>query len=202
VHLDFISTHLFAGSQGKLPELRAMLTPHFVVTSSLLGGENIGHGGFDAVVIAADLRTVENISALKKIFPKFKNTLKRIFVIDQKSRLLVFQAYALGATHLLTDPVTQQRLLPTLADRDESGIAPEEASAGTQQVASCGATALAPMSPAVLCGKPIDIADAKHASRRCLAIGPMKLFATCAESWMRRSSLPLRTLHRAVEYRS
>lgn len=79
-----------------------MLAPHFTVTSSLLGGEDIGHGGFDAVVIAADLKAVENISALKEVFPKFKNARQRVFVINQKECLLVFQAYALGATHVLT----------------------------------------------------------------------------------------------------
>jgi len=159
-----MSVRLVAYTQGKLLELRAMLAPHFAVTSSLLGDEDIGHGGFDAVVIAADLKAVENIAALKEIFPKFENARKRIFVIDQKARLLVFQAYALGATHVLTYPVTQQKLLATLSDGDKSGIALEEASRGTRQAASCGATALASMFSAVLGGKPIDIADAKHAA--------------------------------------
>src|ERR1700687_4544870 len=161
-----MSVHLVADSQGKLSELRPMLAPHFTVTSSLLGGEDIRHGGFDGVVIAADLKAVESISALKEVFSKFKNARKRIFVIDQKARLLVFQAYALGATHVLTYPVTQQELLVTLADGDKSGIASGEASAGTQQAASCGATALASMFSAVLGGKPIDIAGAKHAASK------------------------------------
>jgi putative nucleotidyltransferase with HDIG domain len=159
-----MSVHLVADSQGKLSELRPMLAPHFTVTSSLLGGEDIGHGGFDAVVIAADLKAVENISALKESFPKLKNARKRIFVIDQKSHLLVFQAYALGATHVLTYPETQQKLLTTVSDGNNSSIAPEEASRGTQQAASCGATALASMFSAVLGGKPIDISDAKRAA--------------------------------------
>ena len=164
MHSDFVSVHLVTDSPGKLSELRAMLAPQFTVTSSLLGDADIGRGGFDAVVIAADLRTVGNISALKEIFPKFKNARKRIFVIDQKERLLVFQAYALGATHVLTHPVTQQKLLATLSDGNNSSIAPEETSRGAQQAASCGATALASMFSAVLSGKPIDIADAKHAA--------------------------------------
>jgi putative nucleotidyltransferase with HDIG domain len=159
-----MSVHLVADSQGKLSELRAMLAPHFAVTSSLLDDEDIGHGSFDAVVIAADLKAVENISAIKEVFPKFENARNRIFVIDQKARLLVFQAYALGATHVLAYPVTEQKLLATLSGGNNFRIVPEGASRGTQQAASCGATALRSMFSAVQGGKPIDIADAKHAA--------------------------------------
>jgi putative nucleotidyltransferase with HDIG domain len=143
-----------------------MLTPHFVVTLSLLGGEDVGHAGFDAVVIAADLKAVENISALKDICPKFKNVRKRVFIIDQKARLLIFQAHALGATHVLIHPVTEQKLLATLGAGAKSDVACEGASAGTQQAASCGATALALIFSDVLGGKPIDIATAKHAASK------------------------------------
>src|ERR1700694_6225830 len=120
-----MSVHLVADSQGKLSELRPRLAPHFTVTSSLLGGEDIRHGGFDGVVIAADLKAVESISALKEVFSKFKNARKRIFVIDQKARLLVFQAYALGATHVLAYPLTKQKLLATLSGGNNFSIVPE-----------------------------------------------------------------------------
>jgi putative nucleotidyltransferase with HDIG domain len=165
VNSDFMSIHLVADSQGKLKELRAMLVPHFVVTLSLLGGEDVGHGGFDAVLIAADLKAVENVSALKNICPKFKNVRKRVFIIEQKARLLIFQAHALGATHVLIYPVSERELLATLSDA-KPDVACEGASARTLQAASCGATALASMFSDVLGGKPIDIANAKQAASK------------------------------------
>jgi hypothetical protein len=55
-----MSVHLVAYTQGKLSELRAMLAPHSALTSSLPGDEDIGHGGFDAVVIVADLKAAES----------------------------------------------------------------------------------------------------------------------------------------------
>ena len=113
-----MSVHLVADNAGKIAELRAMLAPYYAVTSSLLDGENIGHGEFDAVAIAADLKAVENISALKEIFPKFRSARKRIFIIDQTARLLVCQAYALGATHVLSHSASQPNLLAILADSD------------------------------------------------------------------------------------
>jgi putative nucleotidyltransferase with HDIG domain len=157
-----MSVHLVADNAGKIAELRAVLAPHYAVTSSLLGDENIGHGEFDAIVIAADLKAVEIIVALKESFPKFKNSRKRIFIIDQKARLFVFQAYALGATHVLPRSASMLNLLATLADGDNASIAQGETSGGTQQAASCGATTLSSMFSAVISGKPVDIADAKH----------------------------------------
>ena len=159
-----MSVHLVADSQGKLSELRAMLAPHFTVTSSLLGDEDIGHSSFDAVLIAVDLKAVENISALKEIFPKFKTARKKIFVVDQKARLLVFQAFALGATRVIPHPRIAENLLTALADCDKSAVTSGEAAIGAQQAASAGAIELSSMFSAVMSGKPIDVAGAKHAA--------------------------------------
>jgi putative nucleotidyltransferase with HDIG domain len=161
-----MSVHVIADSHGKIAELRAVLAPHYAVTTSLLGNGNIDHGEPQAVVIATDLKLVENIAALKQVFLKFKNTPKKIFVIDQKARLIVFQAYALGATHVLPHTVNQQELLATLTDSDKPGMTSGEAAGGARMTASGGAAAISSMFSDVLGGKPIDIAGAKHAASK------------------------------------
>jgi putative nucleotidyltransferase with HDIG domain len=159
-----MSVHLVADSLGKIAELRAMLAPHYAVTSTLLG--NPINGELGSVVVAADLKIVENIAALKEIFPKFKNAGRKVFVVDQKERLLVFQAYALGATRVISHPLTPQDLLTALAIRDKSGVTSGEAASGAQKAASEGAIEISAMFSAVMNGQPIDVAGAKHAASK------------------------------------
>ena len=78
-----------------------MLEQQYTVTSELLSGASIRCGESDAVVVTADLRALENISALKEAFGRLSHVRKRIFLIDQKARLFIFQAIALGATRVL-----------------------------------------------------------------------------------------------------
>jgi DNA-binding NarL/FixJ family response regulator len=134
-----MSICLIADSQDRIVELRAMLAPQYTVTSALLDNATLVTRDFDSVVIAADLKMVENIAALKEISQKFKHTRKRILVVDQKARLLVFQAYALGATRVIPHPPTPQDLLMALADCEDPDVASSEAANGAQQAASAGA---------------------------------------------------------------
>jgi len=85
-----------------------MLEQKYVITSEMLNGASIRRNDLASIVVAADLTVVENIAALKAISGKLARVAKRIFLIDGKERLFVVHAYALGATHVLTDPVSQQ----------------------------------------------------------------------------------------------
>lgn len=155
--------HVVADTVRKLSDLRATLEQRYDVTSELLGGTGCQGGDFEAVVVTADLRIVENIAALKEAFGKLTHARKRIFLIDQKARLYTAQAYALGATHVLANPVSQARLLAELADRNHPETGSNEALPGPRQAATSGAAAIASMFSAMLAGKPIDIERAKGA---------------------------------------
>ena len=161
-----MTVHIVADSDVKLSALRAMLQNHHVVTSELLGGAGRPCSKSDAVVVTADLRVVENIAALKEMFGKFTDIPKRIFLIDQKARLFTVQAYALGATQVLVNPVDPVDLLAQLADSHRGENAPDDALHGAGATAAAGAIAIGSMFSAVLSGKPIDIRGAKGAGRR------------------------------------
>lgn len=158
--------HVVADTVRKLSDLRATLEQQYAVTSELLGGASSQCSDSDAVVATADLRVVENIAALKETFGKLAHARKRIFLVDQKARLYTAQAYALGATHVLTSPVTQARLLAELADPNHAETGSNETLHGAHEAATTGAAAIASMFSAVLAGKPIDVRDAKGAGRR------------------------------------
>jgi putative nucleotidyltransferase with HDIG domain len=161
-----MSVHVVADTISKLSALRAMLEGQHAVTSELLSGGAIQSGGYDAVVVTADLRAVENIAALKEVFGKLGHVRKRIFLIDQKARLFVVQAYALGATQVLISPVNQASLLGALADSSHSEAAPIQPLQEAIEAAKAGAASIASMFSAVLGGKPVDVGSAKGAGRK------------------------------------
>ncbi len=155
---------IIADTPGKFPGLRSMLEPHCSVDCALLDGEDAARGGCDATIVAADLGMVGNISALKQISPGLRRARKRIFLIDRRGRLFGVQAYALGATHVLVNPVDKQSLLAALIDSELSPVPAQKTAYSARDVASGGATALASMFSAVLSGEAIDIAGAKRAA--------------------------------------
>src|SRR3984957_10518783 len=161
-----MSVHVVADSVAKLSALRRMLEPHYAVTSELLNGATGVRNAFDAVVATADLRTVENIAALRAMFGKLGHVRKRIFLIDQNARLFTVQAYALGATRVLLGTVNQAALLAELNDNSHSETVSIGALRGAREAATVGATAIATMFSDVLSGKPIDVGSAKGAAGR------------------------------------
>jgi putative nucleotidyltransferase with HDIG domain len=158
--------HVVADTRARLSAVCAMLEQRCTVTSELLGGAKIRGNHLDAVVVAADLRVVENISAVKAASGTLTLAPKRVFLIDQKTRLAIVQAYALGATRVLTNPVNQAQLLAKLAGGISPGGIPGETAFGGAEVASAGAASIAAMFSAVLSGSPIDIGCAKSAGGR------------------------------------
>lgn len=156
-----MSVHVIADSADKLSALCAMLEEQYAVTSELLDGKAVRRSEADAVVVTADLRVVDYIAVLKELFGKLSHVRKRIFLIDQKSRLFIVQAYALGATRVLFNPISQAHLLAELTETPETG--PIETVQGAQEAAAAGAAAIASMFSAALSGKPVDIGGTKDA---------------------------------------
>jgi HD-GYP domain-containing protein (c-di-GMP phosphodiesterase class II) len=162
-----MSVHVVADADAKLPVLRAMIEQRHAITSELLSSASIPRGKIDSVVVAADVANVENIAALKAISDKLARIPKRVFLIDGRGRLSVVQAYALGATHVLSNPVNQKQLLAKLADIESPPIAPIRIeSSGSQEAASAGSASIAAMFAAVLDGTAVDVAGTRGAGSR------------------------------------
>lgn len=160
-----MSVHVVADTIAKLSVVRTMLAQQYTVTSELLSGASIRGSEIDAVVVTADLRDIENISALKGLSGRFGHVRRRVFLVDQNVRLSVFQAYALGATHVLTNPVSPAQLLNELSDSSPS-VAPGANSSSAQETAMAGAASIASMLSAASCGSPVDIRATKAAGGR------------------------------------
>jgi putative nucleotidyltransferase with HDIG domain len=156
--------HIIADKSAKSSQLRSMLEPLHAVTCTALGAADTVNKECSVAIVAADLRNVDNIAALKDISRKLKNTKRRIFVTQQRERRDAVQAYALGATHVLANPVTSRSLLAAMTESTAATTPAANEAKGTEAAASGGAVALASMFTAVLEGNPIDVAVAKSAA--------------------------------------
>jgi putative nucleotidyltransferase with HDIG domain len=157
--------HVVADSSTRLAGVRAMLEQKYPVTSELLGGACCQRSEIGALVVKADLRSVHNIAALKKLMAGLARVRKRVFLVDQAAHLFVSQAYALGATNVLLGPVSRNRLIAELADRTTSSSASEATDPQTA-AALDGETALASMFTALATEMPIDVQSTKDAGRQ------------------------------------
>jgi putative nucleotidyltransferase with HDIG domain len=161
-----MSVHVIADNASKASAVRAMVEQRHMVTSELLAGASVKRSGIEAAVVAVDVAAVDNISALKAVSGKLARIPKRIFLIDGRARLAIVQAYALGATHVLTSPVNPAQLLAKLAPVETPLFSIDEPSRGSLEAASAGAASIASMFAAVMNGTAVDVADAKAAAGR------------------------------------
>jgi putative nucleotidyltransferase with HDIG domain len=156
--------HVAADTTAKLACIRAMLERKYAVTSELIGGVSVQRSEVQALVVKADLRILENICMLKKLFQSLSHVKKRIFLVDETAHLTVSQAYALGATCVLLGPLNQAKLLAELVDLvPEENLSSADAH-GSEATAVSGEIALASMFSAVASGMPIDVRGTKGAA--------------------------------------
>jgi putative nucleotidyltransferase with HDIG domain len=155
--------HVVADNPAKLAVVRAALERQHELTSELLDGPSVQRGQCHALVVNVDLRTFENVAALKKKIASLGHMRKRVFILHQTIYLSIAQAYALGATRVLTGPLNQDELLSALADRMGPGAPATAATNNEAGAASVGATAIASMFAAVANGVSIDVEGTKSA---------------------------------------
>ena len=157
--------HIVADHQSKISELRSLIGSQHRMTSALLNSD-VTSTECDAAIAAADLRIADNIAALKEVSAKLRGARRRVFVIERKARLWAAQAYALGATHVLFSPLDQISLLKALVEPTNPAEPPADSVHFVNEAAAAGAASIALMFSAVLGGREIDIAGAKHAAAK------------------------------------
>jgi hypothetical protein len=108
--------HALADDAAKLSDLCCILDHRFRVAAERLDVDAKLSQAPHAVVVRADLHVVENIAALKKRSARMAKVPRRIFLVEEPSRVCISQAYALGATLALPGTINQSKLFAALAD--------------------------------------------------------------------------------------
>ncbi|MBV9462112.1 MAG: HD domain-containing protein [Bradyrhizobium sp.] len=155
--------HVISDSSTRLAGVRTVLERRHAVTSELLGGLSIQRGNIQALVVRADLQSIETICTLKKILASLSRVQKRIFVVENAAHLSVSQAYALGATSVLSGPLNSAKLLKEVDGQTPADEAPAAAPGSSEAAAASGEIAFASMFTAIAAGTPIDVANIKNA---------------------------------------
>ncbi len=158
--------HLIGDTLGKLSRLRASLTSEYALSSELLGGAALQIAAVDAVVVDADMRNLESISALKELAARLSQVRRRVFLVEQTRRLSIAQAYALGATQVLPSTLTPAQLMAELDQSRPSPTEMGEIRMGVRAATTAGAASIASMFQAVLRGGAVDVDEARDAGKK------------------------------------
>jgi putative nucleotidyltransferase with HDIG domain len=153
--------HFVTDEPNKIPAIRAMLEPQHLVESHLLGtgaGQALSSG---VLLVDADLRQAVLVATLKTILRDLQGVSEKFFVVQSHLRDMIAQAFALGATDVIS---RQREIIAKLArfertqERMKSGLVGEPPG-----LAACAASFRSLFSAAER-GRPITLADAKAAT--------------------------------------
>jgi putative nucleotidyltransferase with HDIG domain len=153
--------HYVTDEPNKIPAIRAMLEPQHVVESHLLGTAAEQALSNGVLVVDADLRKAVPVAYLKTLLRDLRGVSEKLFVVQSHLRDMIAQAFALGAT----DVISRQREIVAKLARVE--LAQERMKSGLvgapSEIARCAASFSSLFSAAGE-GRQITVADAKNAT--------------------------------------
>ena len=153
--------HYVTDEPTKIPAIRAMLEPQHKVESLLLGAIDKQAISSGVLMVDADLRRSAPVEQIKRVLRDLHSVSEKLFVVQSHLNHMVAQAYALGATSVVSRP---KEILSKL---EQIEIAQKSAQAGTVDAPpknANSAVAFASMFSAVRSGKPFKLSDAENAT--------------------------------------
>ncbi len=150
--------HFVTDEPSKIAAIRAMLEPQFHVVPQLLGGD--AQASSDGVLMVdADLRMMVRVEQIRLVLQKLSRISEKLFVVRNQVRSMVEQAYALGATDVISGPREIVSRLVLIAEKP----AQTDAAAAAPEITD-SAAAFASMFAAIRNGKPLNFSDAERAT--------------------------------------
>ena len=151
--------HFVTDEASKIAAVRAMLEPQYDVIPQLLGvGETPGSSD-GVLMVDADLRQMFRVEQIRLVLQKLSCISEKLFVVQNQVRSMVEQAYALGATDVISRP---REIIPKLVRIAEKSAQADLVIAAPEITDS--AVAFTSMFSAIRNGKPLNISDAERAT--------------------------------------
>jgi putative nucleotidyltransferase with HDIG domain len=151
---------------GKIPAIRAMLEPQFCVLPQVLQNDDPKAGAGGLLMVDADLRKTDSVERIRRVLQVRRTNPERMFVVPDHLHVMIAQAYALGATAVVSRPREIISKLTQFANEAKAG--PGDTDAVSAETRS-SAAAFASMFSTAREGKPIDLVDAEHATSQIIA---------------------------------
>ncbi|WP_213285610.1 HD-GYP domain-containing protein [Bradyrhizobium sp. sGM-13] len=149
----------------KLPAIRAMFEPQHAVVPWLLGGDGTRIRSHGVVMVDVDLRQMPRVDRLRLILQDLAGIPEKLFVVHNLSHSMVAQAYALGATAVLS---RAKEAIPKVAQIEAVEAAAEDKAEVPASEMDEGVAAFASMFSNVRLGRPVKVADAKRATSKII----------------------------------
>jgi HD-GYP domain-containing protein (c-di-GMP phosphodiesterase class II) len=149
----------------KLPAIRAMLEPQHAVVPWVLDGDGTGIRSHGVLMVDIDLRQMARVDQVRFVMQELSGVPEKLFVVHNLSRSMVAQAYALGATAVISRP---KEAVLKVAQIEEAEAAEENNAADPTPEMDEGVAAFASMFSNVRRGRPLKLVDAKHATSKII----------------------------------
>jgi len=155
--------HFVTDEPSKIAAIRAMLEPRFDVIPQLLGAGGAPVTANGVLMVDADLRMMVRVEQIRLVLQKLSCISEKLFVVRNQVRCMVEQAYALGATDVISRP---REIVSRLVQIAETSAQTDVAVASPGIVH--GAAAFASLFSATRNGKPLNLSDAELATSQII----------------------------------
>ena len=153
--------HFVTDDAAKIPAIRAMLEPRYDVAPQMLGTGDAQVHSNGVLMVDADLRKIDRVEQIRLVLRELSCISEKLFVVHHQVRSMVAQAYALGATAVVSRP---KEIIFKLAQIEIAEKAAQSDFAITSPEITNSAAAFASMFSAIRGGKPIKLSDAERAT--------------------------------------
>ncbi|MBA3727203.1 MAG: hypothetical protein H0W86_12375, partial [Armatimonadetes bacterium] len=155
--------HFLTDEPAKLPAIRAILEPQHDVVPHLLGdGEIASHG---VLMVDVDLRQRARVDQVRLSLQGLGKIPEKLFVVHHLAHSMVAQAYALGATAVLS---RAKEAVLKVAQIEKAQKATLGEAAGPASAISGGAAVFASIFADVRNGRPVNLLDAERATSQVI----------------------------------
>jgi putative nucleotidyltransferase with HDIG domain len=155
--------HFVTDEPNKIPAIRAMLEPRYHIVPRLLGrcGTQVASNG--VLMVDADLRQMARVEQIRLVLRELSCIPEKLFVVQNHVRSMVSQAYALGATAVVSRPREIVSKLAQIAEKAAQG-----GFANASPEITDSAAVFAAMFSALRAGKAISLSDAESATAQII----------------------------------
>jgi len=157
--------HFVTDEPAKIPAIRAVLGSRFYVVPQLLGAGDTEIGSSGALMVDADLRQIVRVEQIRIVLQELSSITEKLFVVRNNVSSMVAQAYALGATAVLSRP---KEIVVKLQQIEVANKAAQTGLSDTAPETINSAAAFASMFAAVRNGQSIRLADAEYATSQII----------------------------------